>query len=84
MKFKGRRETVTVHNGDSPEPKCVVSGNGYVELKWRCGKVDSSGLTSLFRLFSSDLLVQYPVGFPRSTLCHMSHRGSGISISFGL
>ena len=37
-KFKGRRGAVTIHNGDSPEPKCVVSDNGYVELKRSCGK----------------------------------------------
>ena len=38
-KFKGRRGAVTVHNCDSPEPKCVVNDNGYVELKRSCGKV---------------------------------------------
>ena len=37
-KFKGRRGAVTARNGDSQEPKCVVSDNGYAELKWSCGK----------------------------------------------
>ena len=37
-KFKGSRGGAVTVNGDSPEPKCVVSDNGYTELKWSCGK----------------------------------------------